>query len=98
MSDEQRGFKGVWLPREIWLDDRLTALEKVIFAEIDSLDNGNGCTASNESLAKLCGCTERKITQAISKLKKLGLIEQVSFDGRERILKSNSEQYERGKM
>lgn len=87
MADE-RGFKGIWVPKEIWLDDRLTALEKVIFAEIDSLDNDFGCAVSNAKLAGFCGCTERKITQAISKLKGFGLIEEVSFDGRQRILKS----------
>ena len=25
----ERGFKGIWIPAEIWLDDRLTALDKM---------------------------------------------------------------------
>lgn len=41
---EIRDFKGVWIPKEVWLDTRLNALDKVILTEIDSLDNGErGC-------------------------------------------------------
>ena len=36
-----RDFKGVWIPKEIWLRKDLNALDKMIFAEIDSLDNEN---------------------------------------------------------
>lgn len=84
----ERGFKGVWIDREIWLDKDLTPLEKFIFAEIDSLDGVNGCTASNEYLAEFCQCSERKVKDAISKLKEKGMIQQVYFDGRKRTLKS----------
>lgn len=84
----QRSFKGIWIPSEIWLDDRLTALDKIILAEIDSLDNEEGCTASNDYLAEFCGCTTSKVTKSIAKLKELKLIELSSFDGRHRKLKS----------
>lgn len=87
--DNGRSFKGVWIPKEIWLDENLTILEKVILVEIDSLDTEEtGCIASNEYLANFCNCTETKVSLAIKKLKELDLIEQVSFDGRKRILKS----------
>ena len=52
MAGEKRDFKGVWFPAEVWLDERLTALDKFILMEIDSLDNDDGCYASNEHLAK----------------------------------------------
>lgn len=86
----ERDFKGIWIPKEIWLDDRLTALEKVILAEIDSLDADEygGCIASNEYLAEFCKCSANKVALAVSKLKELGYIELVSFDGRTRKLKS----------
>lgn len=85
----ERDFKGVWIPKEIWLDERLTALEKIILIEIDSLDNEDKhCFASNGYLAEFCQCSEVKVSNAISKLIKLGYIEQVSFDGRIRVLKS----------
>ena len=85
----ERDFKGVWIPREVWLDDSLSALEKVILIEIDSLDTEeNHCYASNKYLAEFCQCSEIKVSQAIKKFIFLGYIEQISFDGRTRILKS----------
>lgn len=90
MENEQqmhRDFKGVWIPKEIWLSTELTMLEKVIFVEIDSLDNENGCWASNKYLANFCQCSEDKITRAVKKLKELKLIEVTNFDGRHRVIR-----------
>ena len=84
----ERGFKGIWIPAEIWLDDRLTALDKMILAEITSLDTGEGCYASNKYLAEFCGTKENTISISISKLKEIGYLKQISFDGRQRVLKS----------
>lgn len=87
-SQEARDFKGVWIPRDIWLDDRLSAVEKVLFAEIDSLSGGElGCIKTNKSLAEFCQCSERTVTQGISHLKELGLVEVESFNGRQRVLR-----------
>lgn len=86
----QRDFKGVWIPREVWLDKRLSALDKVILTEIDSLDQGdNGCYASNQHLAEFCQCSERKVSDAVTKLIQCGYISVASFDGRKRTLRSN---------
>lgn len=88
--ENKRDFKGVWIPREVWLDKRLNALDKVILTEIDSLDNEeDGCFASNEYLAEFCQCSPAKITNAISKLKKFRYVYVKSFNGRQRILKSS---------
>lgn len=84
----ERDFKGVWISASIWLDDRLSAQETVILAEIDSLDNGEGCWASNEYLAKFSKCSVATVSRAIKNLKDLGFISVGSFDGRTRILKS----------
>lgn len=82
-----REFKGVWIPKEIWLCKDLTALDRVIYAEIDSLDNENHCTASNKYFAEFCGVGEATITRSIQKLIDKGYIEVVSFDGRHRVIK-----------
>ena len=88
MSEQNRDFKGVWIPREVWLDTRINALEKVILMEIDSLDSTERCCyASNQSLAEFCQCSENKVSCAISKLIELGYIYLQKFDGR--ILASN---------
>ena len=87
--NENRDFKGVWIPRQVWLDARLNALEKVILTEIDSLDQGDkGCYASNEHLAEFCQCSKRKVSEAISKLIECGYIYIQNFDGRKRELRS----------
>ena len=84
---EQRDFKGVWIPREIWLNKELSLIEKGIFTEINSLDGKNHCYASNEYLAEFGQCSIATVTRAIKHLIDLNLIEQVSFDGRVRVLK-----------
>lgn len=83
----ERDFKGVFIPKEIWLNEDLTASEKMLFAEIDSLDGEEGCYATNEYLATFCGISESLVSKAISKLKKMGYIEQVNFNGRNRVLR-----------
>ena len=91
-----RDFKGIWIPKEIWLDDRLSALEKMILAEVDSLDDGDdGCFASNQYLAQFCQCSVTKVSTCISKLIELGYLETTSFDGRKRVLKSCLSKFER---
>lgn len=87
--EQERQFKGVWIEKDVWLDKRLNALEKVILVEIDSLDNEeSGCYASNKYLAEFCQCSECKVSLAISKLIELDYLELKSFDGRTRVLKS----------
>lgn len=86
---EERDFKGVWIDKEIWLDTRLNALDKIILVEIDSLDCGNkGCYASNKYLAEFCQCSQTKISNTITKLVNLGYIVVENFDGRSRKIKS----------
>lgn len=90
----QRGFKGVWIPAEIWLNENLNLIEKAILVEIDSLDRhydegGDYCYASNEHFANFCGCGITKVSTTISKLVDLGYVEIVKTDGRKRWIKSN---------
>ena len=46
--ENNREFRGVWLPKEIWLAEDLGAIDKIILAEIDSLDNENHFTTAYE--------------------------------------------------
>lgn len=94
--NESRDFKGVWIPKKVWLDTRLNALEKIILTEIDSLDNGEkGCYASNEHLAEFCQCSKTKVSTAIRKLIDCGYIYVQNYDGRKRELKSRLSNFER---
>lgn len=96
MEQFERGFKGIWIPAEVWLDGNLTALDKMILAEVDSLDQGEkGCYASNKYIAEFCGCSETKVSTSISFLIEYGLLYVESFNGRQRILKSRLSKFER---
>lgn len=69
---EQRDFKGVWIPKQIWLDKELTWMEKLVLVELESLDNENGCFASNKYLAEFFQVSKPRITQIIKSLEKKG--------------------------
>ena len=90
---ENRDFKGVWIPKEIWLNTDLSIIEKVLLVEIDSLDNSErGCFASNEYLAKFVQLSESRVAHIISDLKKREYIVVVFSDGRNRGLKLHPQQ------
>ena len=87
MDEQKWGFLGVWFPKELWLNKDLNILEKAIYIEIESLDNGDRhCIASNKYFAEFCGCSESKVSKAIKKLQDLNMVEVLSFDGRHRQL------------
>ncbi len=85
----ERDFKGVWIPKEIYLAEDLNALDKLLLVEINSLDKGDekGCFASSEYLGNFLGKGEDNINKMIAKLKKLGYIKRIYFDGRIRGLR-----------
>ena len=74
MERLQRDFQGVWIPKEIWLSDQLSLIEKVLFVEIRSLDNEHGCYASNKYLGDFFGIHPRRIAAHIASLKSKGFI------------------------
>ena len=69
-----RAFKGVWIPKEVWLDKSLGWSEKLLLVEIDSLDNDEGCWASNEYFAEFFNLSKDRISKLISSLKKKGYV------------------------
>jgi hypothetical protein len=85
-----RDFKGIWIPREIWLRSELKPLEKMLWSEIHSLFNRDqgGCYATNEYLANFLGVTERYVRGMLKRLKDFGFLVEVSFDGRQRVVKA----------
>jgi len=69
-----RDFKGVWVPREVWLDEKLSWMEKLFLVEIDSLDNENGCFASNKYFGEFFGLSNSRVSEIISSLQYKGYI------------------------
>lgn len=71
----ERDFKGVWVPREIWLDKNLGWTEKLLLVEIDSLSKNGQCFASNQYFAEFFDLSKDRISKIISELSKKGYIE-----------------------
>ena len=70
-----REFRGIWIPKEVWLNKDLSANEKILLAEIDSLGGlSDGCFASNQYLAEFFGLSKDRISKLISGLKNKGYI------------------------
>ncbi len=88
MSRHNRDFKGVWIPKEIWLSDTLSLVEKALFVEIHSLDNERGCFASNEYFANFFALSARQIRTHISSLKTKGLISVSVQDRNQRTIRT----------
>ena len=70
----KRDFKGVWIPKEIWLSKNLTLQEKVFLVEIDSLDNQEGCFATNQYFADFFGISKTRVSLVIKSLVDKGYI------------------------
>jgi len=65
MPQQERDFKGIWIPKEIWLSKALSIMEKVLLVEIHSLDRERGCYAKNSRFAEFFGVSERQIRTLI---------------------------------
>jgi predicted transcriptional regulator len=82
---------GLFIPNELLERKDLKPLELLIWATIHAYTRwakGKACWLTNEDLAKQWGCSIQSISDYIAHLKKLGFIEQVSFNGRRRVLRS----------
>lgn len=88
---KDRDFKGVWIPRELYLNKELSWSEKILLVEIDSLDKDpeKGCFASNQYLAEFLGLSPGRVANMISDLRHRGHIQQLFFDGRNRGIRSS---------
>lgn len=66
----KRNFKGVWIPKDVWLNNNLTLQEKVFLVEIDSLDNSEdkGCFAGNQHFADFFGISKSRVSEVIKTL------------------------------
>lgn len=75
MNDENRDFKGVWIPKEIWLNKNISAMEKLFLAEINSLDGVFGCFASNAHFQDFFGISKNRASEIIKSLEAKKLVE-----------------------
>ena len=86
----EREFLGIWIPAEVWLDDRLTITEKAFLAEVESFSkNGKTFHKSNDTIRQQYGITPKTVQRIIKKLVQLELLE-CYFNGRVRHLSLGS--------
>lgn len=74
MSNE-RAFRGIWIPAELWLNEDLNLQEKVMLAEIDSLQHPTrGCFKTNKKFAEFFKLSASRVSEVISSLAKKGYV------------------------
>lgn len=92
-DEPKREFKGIWIPKEIWLDSSLSANEKVLYAEIDSFtSNDMACYISNEYIANLLGISETNASKTLNSIIKKGYVVVEKFDGRKRYIRAKQKE------
>ena len=86
-----KSFKGIWIPSDI-LDllqtKDLSLTEAFLYGAILGLESDDGCYASNDYFSELINVHPNHISKMVTKLKKKNLVEQLSFNGKKRFLKT----------
>ena len=78
---EQRKFTGIWIPAEIWLNDNLSGLAKMLYAEIASFGS-RGCWKKSEELYAPLGIQRITFQKLCRELVEGGYIEEQRKFGR----------------
>jgi len=80
----KRDFKGIWIPKEVWISKDLSVMEKLFLVEIDSLDNESGCFASNKYFAEFFNISKSRCSQIINSLEKKNYLKiNIKRDGKQ---------------
>ena len=103
MENNERVFRGVWIPAEIWQNTKLTLREKVMIVEIDSLETEErGCYASNSYFADFFNLSTSTVSEIIKGLvEKEWLTSEIVKEGnhiKERRLRVNRERYSENRI
>jgi len=86
--NEKRDFKGIWIPAEIWKYTEISPIEVMIWGAINHFDKGHGCKKSNRELAEIVGRCEGALKVHLRNMRKMGLVENLGFDGRIRTIQA----------
>jgi len=80
-------FTGVWIPKAIYQDDKLTPTDKLILADIFNLcAEGGDYFKTNETIAKEVNISIPSVSRTIKKLINLNYIK-CEYNGRSRLIK-----------
>ena len=78
---EKRKFTGIWIPAEIWEDESIPALSKMLYAEIASFGS-RGCWKKSEELMRPLGVGRSLFQQLCRTLRDGGYITEQRMFGR----------------
>ena len=74
-KEVQHGFTGLWIPAEIVENNKVSWLEKCIYAYIHSISKSKtGCFASNQHFGKVFNISASSASRCIANLKNNKLI------------------------
>ena len=90
MNEYNDNFKGVWFPRDLWLDRNTSLVEKSVLVAINDLCWEYDFITSNE-IAQYVQCSRATVMRAMKHLKELWYIDYARDEeiGLNRILKIN---------
>lgn len=78
---EKRKFTGIWIPAEVWEDDKLLPLARVLYGEIASYGK-SGCWVKTEELREPLGLSAKTFQKLCKQLKDGGYISEQRRFGR----------------
>lgn len=73
---KESNFKGIWIPKEILLDEKLTDKEKIVLSIVISFSEDNKtCYVGNRYLSKLLNVTQNRASKIVSSLQEKGYVD-----------------------
>ena len=86
--DENRGFQGVWIPKNLYMTNKFNARTKFFIVEVKSLSRNGYCYATDKHFADFLGISERMVQNIINDLKKRNYIRtEYEYDGDTKAIK-----------
>lgn len=74
---KNRDFKGVWVPKKLYLSGLFSPNEKFVLIEIYSLSKNNKCYATNKHFANFVGLRENTIQKMMLAFERAGYIKRI---------------------
>lgn len=75
IMSESRDFKGVWIPKKLYMSRQVTLSEKFLLIEIYTLSKKHVCYASNKHFADFTGLKENTVQKSLLGFEEKGYIE-----------------------
>ena len=77
MFQKNRDFKGIWVPKKLYLSGLFSPNEKFILIEIYSLSKNNKCYATNKHFANFVGLRENTVQKMMLEFERAGYIKRI---------------------